>query len=208
MWPHTACGIETTVSVPVSDIGYGSHVTSYRLRYWNASPSTGLGLSYHVTCDLIPLAVLKPELTFTVNVARSAGHMWPHTACGIETAKARPRSSTRSACHMWPHTACGIETSILFSYFSFYSLSHMWPHTACGIETCRSSPFERQHWVTCDLIPLAVLKPIDNTCLILPFVRHMWPHTACGIETKRRKDEETMLLMSHVTSYRLRYWNA
>ena len=94
--------------------------------------SEGSAIIYlaHVTCDLIPLAVLKPDETSLI---------------------IKPKF-----CHMWPHTACGIETWVSGSSTQPF-VGHMWPHTACGIETYPTwlvrTPLLG---VACDLIPLAV----------------------------------------------------
>ena len=108
MWPHTACGIETWGRFQYGKILLLSHVTSYRLRYWNPSAKNDLSGFIHVTCDLIPLAVLKLRIGVRVRTEAS-GHMWPHTACGIETYLEFLDAVQRQG-HMWPHTACGIET--------------------------------------------------------------------------------------------------
>ena len=108
MWSHTACGIETTPLMRRPTVASKSHVISYRLRYWNLHlmglyllhlrvtcdliPLAVLkrqciwltSLFFLVTCDLIPLAVLKPTSVFIL-FCLLGGHMWSHTACGIET---------------------------------------------------------------------------------------------------------------------------
>ena len=181
MWSHTACGIET------------------RIRYLRSH-------SLHVTCDLIPLAYWNGIHLLLIPFPHIR-HMWSHTACGIETCLLLIHmANVRS--HMWSHTACGIETrlSILATsmstsshvisyrlrYWNFIaeinlrSLApgHMWSHTACGIETSDGNGgICHRYRVTCDLIPLAVLKPGQRK-LGGRYARcYMWSHTACGIET-------------------------
>ena len=71
-------------AIVYSSLFFSSHVISYRLRYWNKVCTHPRDLACRVTCDLIPLAVLKHGKE---NIAGkySSCHMWSHTACGIET---------------------------------------------------------------------------------------------------------------------------
>ena len=158
MWSHTACGIETQTASRVRAASHRSHVISYRLRYWNAQGRTtsrnsrtschmwshtacGIEtaaqmrlsvLDIEVTCDLIPLAVLKPSIT-ALSEFSSIGHMWSHTACGIET-------HIRLALWLWySQVTCDLIPLAVLK---------------------RKGLMERTFClqVTCDLIPLAVLK--------------------------------------------------
>ena len=112
----------------------GSHVTSYRLRYWNKKTRNWIDDVIDVTCDLIPLAVLKLRFFKWNPCHECMSHVTSYRLrywnwkCYIQ------RHGIKKS-HMWPHTACGIETRSIIWYLSLGLFSHMWPHTACGIET-------------------------------------------------------------------------
>ena len=158
MWPHTACGIETCFIsyhndnschvtcdlIPLAVLKRAgmtrlcalrmkSHVTSYRLRYWNKGLKNFGTIGSVVTCDLIPLAVLKRREIFPWHAKLTLSHV------------------TSYRLRYW-------NVYISNSYI-FPCSGHMWPHTACGIETTMMQlTITSKCLVTCDLIPLAVLK--------------------------------------------------
>ena len=177
-----------------------SHVISYRLRYWNNSPGTAHRWFPPVTCDLIPLAVLKRH--------NSLQHQSPHqVTCdliplAVLKPKARGLLGMSLGSHMWSHTACGIET--------------------CALTCCLSSLYS----VTCDLIPLAVLKLAEEVLVNhAPYWSHvisyrlrywnntadlseealadchMWSHTACGIETCHAFECNIPVFICHMWSH-------
>ena len=159
MWSHTACGIETFVAIVVIQRSRNGHMWSHTACGIETNSKTYEILRrIAVTCDLIPLAVLKRGCS-APSRDNEDRHMWSHTACGIETNLPR-RNGRISWCHMWSHTACGIETHGRIFYRDVRGRRHMWSHTACGIETI---------WII--------------SSLHLPSSSHMWSHTACGIET-------------------------
>ena len=137
---------------------------------------------HRVTCDLIPLAVLKHRPHQPL-LHLQWGHMWSHTACGIETQSTSPQGVSCILRHMWSHTACGIETSILCIEYIIELRSHVisyrlryWNSANFSAETkdilgSHVISYRLRYWnptvhrplsipilVTCDLIPLAVLK--------------------------------------------------
>ena len=191
MWSHTACGIETIWILALEPAGLQSHVISYRLRYWNVflgllNPLEHLGshvISYRlrywnwrldsckiyygrVTCDLIPLAVLKLL------------RQWSELPS--------------QRCHMWSHTACGIETQIdeMHITVAVHVTCDLIPLAVLKPERLWVSLQWRR--VTCDLIPLAVLKPMKIFHQWKSDMRHMWSHTACGIETPQERYPQEM----------------
>ena len=133
MWPHTACGIETLLFQHSGHRFTKSHVTSYRLRYWN-----------------------KILQSLSISIRR---HMWPHTACGIETYilymgwhllershvtsyRLRYWNDREVVFYIWKLHWSHV-TSYRLRYWNWEEIvgeitnfwCHMWPHTACGIET-------------------------------------------------------------------------
>ena len=199
MWPHTACGIETRRCcikrfkrswvtcdlIPLAVLKQlveflkrrmaASHVTSYRLRYWNLLKLSKKQPRKDVTCDLIPLVVLKPvRVVRSISKSSVTCDLIPLAVLKQVEVQVYQRLNTS---HMWPHTACGIET-VVCSIGATIVIRHMWPHTACGIETrCPPLYCDFRLQVTCDLIPLAVLKPeppademwgAEVTCDLIP----------------------------------------
>ena len=158
MWSHTACGIETPSITHVSDVQIAVTCDLIPLAVLKLACDKHHGISaLVVTCDLIPLAVLKPE-SFT------------------------PEEMVCSKSHV---------ISYRLRYWNGYRLM----------------PMHADYLVTCDLIPLAVLKPSQRTGLP-PF--SFWSHVISYRlrywtlwDTKVRSYTES----SHVISYRLRYWN-
>ena len=182
MWPHTACGIETRKRYAFVHRSKKSHVTSYRLRYWNDNRRRAwtCAMRSHVTS--YRLRYWNAEYTLRVQFFLLR-HMWPHTACGIETrilANVKSSSSVRShvtsyRLRYWNENYiecehCGERSHVTSYRLRYWNHAGFWPRR---FTLCQShvTSYRLRYWN-------------------LNMEEGLFPSSK-----------------SHVTSYRLRYWN-